>query len=118
MAQDAEKFGVRCHGCLNHCRLVVVEDEYGLQVFGNRCRKGDPIGKEAYVAENGMPFTGRVRIPGRIFAVRVRSTGPVDPSDAGKIREFLRSFVPEFYAPGAVAVENVLGLGVDLVFDK
>ncbi len=110
---------VPCKGCINDCTLVIVEDEYGVQVFGNHCRKGDAVGKEAYEKERADIFTGKVKVKGKWLPVRVRSSGPVDPGHHEKLRAHLATLqVEPPLEKGEILMADILQLGVDLLCDQ
>lgn len=118
MRKEEQKMTHPCRGCINDCTLVITKNEHGVQVFGNHCRKGELIGKEAYRDAAGTFFRGYLRVKGKLLPVRVHSSAPLDPSLHKKIRTWLRAHpAPDSLEPGAVIAANIFGTGIDLLCD-
>ena len=105
-------------GCVNDCTLVIVKDELGVQVFGNHCRK-DAIGKEKYRDAVPVPVRARVKLQGRLFGLRVRTSSALDAQQAEEVRQYTKTLT--IHPPvqeQAVLIENIAGTGVDLLSDQ
>lgn len=114
-----DKFVVPCKGCVNDCTLVIVKDEHGVQVFGNHCRKGDAIGKEKYRDAVPVPVRARVKLQGRLFGLRVRTSAALDAQQAEEVRQYIKTLtIQPPVQEQAVLIENIAGTGVDLLSDQ
>lgn len=119
MNDSDKKKKINCHGCSNGCRLIVLEDEYGVQVFGNHCRKGEIIGKESYRDRMPAVFCGRVRVRGRLRRRRVCTSAPVEADRHSELRALIKSMeIDPETTPGQILAADILGLGVDLLCDQ
>lgn len=108
-----------CEGCLTNCTLVITEDEIGITVYGNRCRRGDAIGKEKYAKTKKTILCAKVKITGRIRRLRVCSDQPVTIDQTKEFLRFLRGIsVSVPIKKGTVIAADVLNTGISFLADK
>jgi CxxC motif-containing protein len=105
-----------CIVCPAGCRLQAEKEPGGVRVSGNRCKRGAAFA-EAEITHPTRTLTSTVRTVfpwAPVVPVRIRGEIPRD-----KVREvmaFLNTLLlKEPLGIGAVAAENVLGLGPDLL---
>lgn len=109
----------KCKACPIGCELTIIKDKSttsGYIVEGNSCGRGAEFGLKE-VIEPSRILTGRVLLKnGAIKHLPVKTTGVI-PKD--KVDEVMKIFYStEVSAPikrGDVIIENILGLGVDVV---
>ena len=114
-----DKIIKKCKACPIGCELTISKDESatsGYTIKGNSCGRGMEFGLKE-VIEPSRILTGRVLLKnGTIKHLPVKTTGVI-PKD--KVDEVMKIFnFAEVSAPikrGDVIIENVLGLGVDVV---
>lgn len=111
---------VKCKVCPIGCELIVTKNSSspsGYTVEGNSCNRGAEFGIKEMI-EPSRVLTGRVMLKnGNMKRLPVKTTGVV-PKD--KVDEIMFIFNnTEVSAPpikrGDVIIENVLGLGVDVI---
>jgi CxxC motif-containing protein len=105
-----------CIVCPNSCRLQVEETAGGITVRGNQCRRGISFA-EAEITNPVRTLTTTVRtaFPG-VPAVPVRTDGEIPKGKVMEVMAYLNSItITEPLGLGAAAVENVLGLGRNVI---
>ena len=107
-----------CIVCPNGCHLKV-DEENGYTVTGNKCPRGVDYGKKELVAPT-RTITSTVRINGKnARRVPVKTSADFPKGKIFEVMEALNHV--DALAPvkvGDVIVENVCGLGVDIVACK
>ncbi|MDR2629605.1 MAG: DUF1667 domain-containing protein [Spirochaetaceae bacterium] len=115
MNRDERKV-LTCIVCPNGCRLTVEKTAEGLKITGNQCKRGIAFG-EAEITHPTRTLTTTVRTvfpEAPVLPVRTRGEIPKDKIEA--VMAFLNTItITEPLGIGAVAAENVLGLGQDLI---
>lgn len=109
----------KCKVCPIACELVITENKSvpsGYTIEGNSCNRGRDFGIKE-ITEPSRILTGRVLLKnGPMGRLPVKTTGVI-PKD--KVDECMKVFnATEVSAPikrGDVIIENILGLGVDVV---
>ena len=109
----------KCKVCPIGCELIITENKSvpsGYTVEGNSCNRGENFGIKE-VTEPSRILTGRVLLKnGAMSRLPVKTTGVV-PKD--KVDECMRIFnTTEVSAPikhGDIIINNILGLGIDVV---
>ena len=107
---------ILCIACPNGCRLSVEGDAENLVVSGNQCKRGVDFAK-AEIANPTRTLTTTVRssFPG-VPVLPVRTAGEIPK---GKIREVMQYIntitVNKPIGIGEAVVENVIGLGVNVI---
>ncbi|AGK97024.1 DUF1667 domain-containing protein [Clostridium pasteurianum] len=109
-----------CTVCPTACKISITENKEGnYQVAGNRCEKG----KNYAIQEIENPvriFTTTINIKGgNIKRLPVRSKEPVSKSIVTDLVKPVKEI--EINAPvkkGDIIIENILGLGIDIVASR
>jgi CxxC motif-containing protein len=107
---------ILCIVCPNGCRLSVEEGADGLVVSGNQCKRGlDFAVAEITNPTRTLTSTVRTSFPGiPVLPVRTNSEIP-----KGKIRDLMNLIntvtVSRPLGIGETVVENILGLGVNII---
>lgn len=114
-----DKIQINCKVCQVACELIVKKDSLeisGYSVKGNKCNRGKDFGIKQ-VTEPSRILTGRVLLKnGAMSRLPVKTTGVVPQSKIDSCMEIFNS--TETTAPikrGDLIIENILGLGVDVV---
>ncbi|MDR2068690.1 MAG: DUF1667 domain-containing protein [Spirochaetaceae bacterium] len=111
-----EKRLLTCIVCPNGCRLTVEKKAEGFKITGNQCKRG--IGfAEAEITHPARTLTTTVRtIFPQAPVLPVRTRGEIPKDKIREVMAFLNTItIREPLGIGAVAVENVLGLGRDVI---
>jgi CxxC motif-containing protein len=105
-----------CIVCPNGCRLQVEEKQGEIRVTGNQCKRGIAFA-EAEVTNPTRTVTSTIRtVFPQVPVVPVRIRGEIPRDKIGEVMAFLNTVIlREPLGIGAVAVENILGLGRDLI---
>lgn len=105
-----------CIVCPNSCRLTVTADDSGVKVSGNKCKRGEKFA----VDEMTRPMRTICSTVKTVFSespvlpVRVSADIPKDKIFE-VMKEINRVRVSERIGRGDTVIENVLGLGVNVV---
>jgi CxxC motif-containing protein len=107
---------ILCIVCPNGCRIVVEEKADGFDVSGNQCKRGiDFAIAEITNPTRTLTSTVRTSFPG-VPVLPVRTAGEIPK---GKIRELMNILntvtVKQPLGIGETVVENILGLGVNII---
>ena len=108
-----------CIVCPNSCRLTVTDEDGGIRVTGNGCKRGREHGMAEFTRPMRM-LTTTVAIRGAALPrLSVVSTEPV-PKDRLEdcLRELYRLRVEAPIRCGDVIVSNISGTGVDIVASR
>ena len=111
-----EKKALTCILCPNGCRLTVEKEGERLSITGNQCQRG--IGfAEAEITHPTRTLTTTVRtIFPQTPVLPVRTRGEIPREKIREVMAFLNTLtITEPLGIGAVAAENVLGLGMDVI---
>lgn len=115
-----EEKNIICTACPTGCRLVVrMEGERVVQILGNRCRRGEPYGRqEAISPQRAIASTVRVR-NGFHPLLPVYTTGTIPKRRIMDVLGMIREV--EVDAPikaNTVILHNVVGTGVDVIASR
>ena len=105
-----------CVLCPRGCEIEVCENEGILAISGNACPKGEVFAREEWYSPRRM-ITSTVRTTSRCYPrVPVKTANPVPKDKRDAIMEAINSVVWVLpVSMGEVIIDNVLGLGVDIV---
>ncbi|MFP3090453.1 DUF1667 domain-containing protein [Treponema sp. TIM-1] len=111
-----EKRVLTCIVCPNGCRLTVEKQAEGLKITGNQCKRGLAFA-EAEITHPTRTLTTTVRtIFPQAPVLPVRTQGEIPKEKIREVMAFLNTItITEPLGIGAVAAENVLGLGRDVI---
>lgn len=105
-----------CILCPMGCRLVVTEDDAGVRVSGNSCKRGEKYGEQELLSPMRV-VTSSVRVSGAAYPVcAVKTAGQVPKA---KIPEVLRAIrgvkVVSPVRIGDVLIQDAAGTGIAVV---
>lgn len=108
-----------CIVCPNSCLINVEQRENGLEITGNKCRRGKEFAQNEHEHPRRM-FTSTVKVEGaRIPRISVISSAEIPKNKMFECQRELSSVVA--HAPiqcGDILVENICGTGVNLVASR
>lgn len=105
-----------CIVCPNGCTLQVAEENGEITVTGNKCKRGEAFAKTELTSPmRTICSTVATSFPGcPVLPVRVSAEIPKS-SIADVMKEINKVTVSSRIARGDKVIENVLGLGVDII---
>jgi CxxC motif-containing protein len=107
---------ILCIVCPNGCRLRVEENGGELKIAGNRCSRGIDFAKAEITSPmRSVTTTVRTAFP-KVPVLPVRTGGEIPKGKILELMQFLDGIVVKKpLGIGETAVENVLGLGIDML---
>jgi len=109
-----------CIICPNGCEIEAEFDEKGIQrLEGNTCEKGEEyVRKEIFSPERGLATSVRVE-NGSLPLVSVKTSKPIPKERIMDVMEEVAKLnVPAPVKVGDILLEDILGIGADLVATK
>lgn len=105
-----------CVLCPKGCEISVVDEAGTLVIQGNACPKGEGFAREEWYAPQRMLTTTVRTTSDHQPRLPVRSSGPVPKPRIDEIMLIInRVTVSLPVALGDIIIENVLGLGIDII---
>lgn len=109
-----------CTACPMGCKLIVrMEGDEVVKILGNRCRKGEPYGRQEAIAPQRM-LASTVRILNGIHPLLpVYTKGSIPKRKIFEVLKKIRAV--EVTAPVKaedVIISNVIGTGVDVIASR
>ena len=102
-----------CIMCPVGCSLDVKKDKNGeIVVTGNSCIRGERYGKEEVTSPKRMVTTVAKTTTG---FVSVKTTNPIDKARVQDVVDEIGKLILDKPKYGEVIIQNVLGLGADVV---
>lgn len=101
-----------CIMCPIGCQLSVTKKKGEIVVTGNSCVRGERYGKQEVVAPKRIVTTVAKTKNG---VVSVKTNNPVDKHRVDDVVKEISKLVIENPKHGQIVIENVLGLGADVV---
>lgn len=116
---EVKKVAIPCKGCTSDCVLIILDDEQRIEVYGNRCARGEKIGKEKYNDLKDQPLDAKVRVKDKFKKLPVTSDIPLSHEQRVLIQKELLHHL--FECPiqrGQVLLVNVLDTGANVIAAK
>lgn len=109
-----------CIVCPNGCEITA-ETENGeiLSLSGAKCKRGNDYVKQELIDPRRSIATSVLLLDGKLPLVSVRATNSIPKDQIFQVMEEIKKV--KLHAPvfsGQVAIENVLGLGSDVIVTK
>lgn len=99
--------------------LVILEEEGKIEIYGNRCQRGDRIGRSKVEAMEDQILRSKIKVRGRMRKVPVQSHKPVPGEHLNELRKRLEQTVltPPIQK-GDIVLEDILGIGITFFATK
>lgn len=105
-----------CILCPNGCEVTLHRDEKGYSVTGNRCKKGIAFAVDEHEAPKRMVTSTVKTVYKNQPRLSVKTASPIPKGQVMTVMDAINKVtVDRSLDKGAVVIEDVCGLGVDVV---